>query len=227
MARPIHAVIFDFDGLLVDSEPLQFAAWDAFVARYGKVLDADIRARMYGTRLIDSSALVAELLELPLSPAEVAKERDALFFSMIPGQIKPKPGALELLEELQKRRVKTALATSGHRRYVDAACESAGIPRRFDIEVTGEMVTRGKPDPETFLTAAELLGIEPERCLVLEDSPQGVRAARAAGMVCFAVPDEPHAGVDRSPAHLIIGSLAEVLEAACDYGLELSVVSQG
>lgn len=227
MSQPIHAVIFDFDGLLVDSEPLQYAAWDAFVSRYGKVLDADIRAQMYGTRLVDSSALIAEVLELPLTPAEVAEERDALFFAMIPGRIKPKPGALELLADLEAREVKTALATSGHRRYVDAACESASIPRSFDVEVTGELVTYGKPHPETFLRAAELLGVEPGHCLVLEDSPQGVRAARAAGMVCFAVPDGIHADVDLSPAHRILNSLADILQAAADYGLVLSAVSQG
>jgi HAD superfamily hydrolase (TIGR01509 family) len=212
--------------LLVDSEALQFEAWDTFVTRYGCVLDADIRARMYGTRLVDSAILVAQLLEYRLSPEEVARERDELFFSMIPGRMRPKPGAIELLADLAKMRVPTALATSGHRGYVDAACDSAGIPREFNVEVTGDLVARGKPDPETFLTAAERLGVEPAHCLVLEDSPQGVQAARAAAMICFAVPDEHGSGADLSAAHLNLDSLVDVLPAARAYGLAFST-SQG
>ena len=226
--KVIQAVVFDLDGLLIDSEPVQFAAWEAFVARYGRTLNADLMSRMYGTRLVDSAQMVARELDLPIDGAQVAVERDELFFSMIPGNIGAKPGAIELLAWLERAGVATALATSGHRRYVELACRSAGIPRSFDVEVTGDLVERGKPHPETFLRAAELLGVVSGATLVLEDSPQGVQAAVAAGAICFAVPDDPsrHA-VDLSHAHLIVPSLGDVAQAAADYGLEFSNSSQG
>ena len=121
----------------------------------------------------------------------------------------------------------TALATSGHRRYVDSACKSAGIPRRFQAEVTGDMVEHGKPAPDTFLVACNLLGIAPKRALVLEDSPQGIEAAIAAGSICFAVPDH-HAGqVDVSHADRVLESLFDVFEAVSGYELVSSKSSQG
>lgn len=225
--RNILAVIFDLDGLLVDSEPVQFEAWERYLQTHGAELTSELLGRMHGTRLVDSSRMVVEALGLDVTADVVARERDALFLEMVPGRIKAKPGALDLLEYLWSRGVPTALATSGHRRYVDLALESACIPRRFDAEVTGELVERGKPDPETFLTAARSLAVEPATCLVLEDSPNGVRAARAAGMVCVAVP-EALAAADRfEEADLIVGSLSDVLTALENQGFELSSASQG
>ncbi len=226
--RWIDAVIFDLDGLLVDSEPVQYAAWDAFVACYGRSLTSDLKRRMYGTRLVDSAELVARELELPLTAAEVASERDAIFFKMIPGRIQAKPGAVDLLAWLGRHGIPTALATSGHRVYVDLAIESAAIQHVFTVEVTGDQVCHGKPHPETFQTAARLLGVQPERSLVLEDSPQGVAAAVAAGALCFAVPDDPgEREVDLSAAHRVLASLDDARAAAADYGVEFSTSSQG
>jgi beta-phosphoglucomutase-like phosphatase (HAD superfamily) len=109
------------------------------------------------------------------------------------------------------------LATSGHRRYVDLALATAGIPRVFEAEVTGELVEHGKPAPDTFLVAAELLGLPPVDCLVLEDSPNGVRSARAAGAKVFAIrhlvseDDLYAAGADR-----VFSSLFDVPAALAD-----------
>lgn len=228
MRRPVAAVIFDLDGLLVDSEPVQYAAWDAFVAQQGRELSDDLKRRMYGTRLIDSAGMVARELGLDLTAEEVARVRDRIFFEMIPGNIPAKPGALDLIAALRNRGVPIAMATSGHAQYVDLATESAGIPRPFDVEVTGDQVERGKPHPETFLTAAHLLGVAPGQTLVLEDSPQGVQAAVAAGAICFAIPDSTLEHLsDLSSAHVVLRGLDEVLEAAADYGLDISNSSQG
>ena len=228
IATDFRAVVFDLDGLLVDSEPVQFAAWDAFVARYGRTLSDDLKRRMYGTRLVDSARMVAEELRLSITACQVAFERDSIFFEMIPGNIHAKPGAIALLDELFNRSIPTALATSGHVEYVDLALASARIPRRFDVEVTGDLVQRGKPHPETFETAARKLGVSPEQALVLEDSPQGVRAAVDAGAICFAIPDlSGGEQADLSPAHLILPDLSEVLRSLDVYGCTLSNSSQG
>ena len=212
MTRRVKAVIFDLDGLLIDSEPLQIAAWREYLQRHRAELTDDMLGQMYGLRLSDASKVVVNLLDLDISPEQVATERDALFLRTVPGNIQPCSGAIVLLTELRHRGMPIALATSGHRRYVDLALESAGIPRAFDAEVTGEMVVLGKPDPETFLTAARLLGVEPAGCLVLEDSPNGVRAAKAAGMLCLAIPNEDTSDHDLSAADQILPSLDQVLE---------------
>lgn len=209
--RHIEAVIFDLDGLLIDSEPLQFRAWSEYVATLGHTLTPEVLSQMLGRRLIDSSRIVVDAFGLDMPAGQVAEERDRYFLAMVPGQIGPQPGAIDLVETLHRRQIPMALATSGHRRYVDMALESAAIPRLFTAEVTGDLVTHGKPHPETFLTAASLLGIEPARCLVLEDAPNGVRAAVAAGMQCIAIPGHGSSPADLAGADAILDSLAGVI----------------
>lgn len=205
------AVIFDLDGLLVDSEPIQLQAWDVYLRQFGAELTPDLRASMYGRRVADSVQLVAQTLELPVDAAEVLRGRDEIFLRSVPGSVHPMPGAREFVDELRARGVIIALATSDHRRYVDLALESAGFTGAFAAEVTAEMIENGKPAPDTFLRAARQLDLDPETCLVLEDSPNGVLAAKAAGMTCFAIPgDEGHAG-DYSTADRVLGSLRDVL----------------
>ncbi len=210
MTSRIEAVIFDMDGLLIDSEPLQFRAWSEYVETLGHRLTGDVLSNMLGRRLIDSARVVVDAFALDMAAEEVAEERDRYFLSMVPGKIGPQPGAIELVNTLQCRQIPMALATSGHRRYVDMALESACIPRLFTVEVTGDLVTHGKPHPETFLTAASLLGTEPARCLVLEDAPNGVNAAVAAGMPCLAIPGHETSHDDLAGADAILESLADV-----------------
>lgn len=218
MTRRIAAVIFDLDGLLVDSEPLQIHAWREYLRQFDAELTPALLGQMYGLRLTDSSEVVARELELPVTAVEIARDRDRLFLKLVPDNIKPRPGALKIVTELHRRAIPIALATSGHRRYVDLALASAAIPRLFNIEITGEFVQRGKPDPETFLLAAKGLGIDPERCLVLEDSPNGVKAAKRAGMTCIAIPNDDTGAYDLTMADVVLGGLDEVLGWLDSYG---------
>lgn len=211
MANQFSAVIFDLDGLLVDSEPVQLEAWTVYLRRFNEELTPKLRASMYGRRLVDTSQTVVETLDLPVDAAEVARERDAIFLQMVPGAVFPMPGARELVTELRNRGTPIALATSGHRRYVDLVLESAGLAGMFTVEVTGEMVEHGKPAPDTFLRAARELDLPPETCLVLEDSPNGVRAAKAAGMTCFAIPGPEGRRADYADADRVLRSLQDVL----------------
>lgn len=211
MTCTIEAVIFDLDGLLIDSEPLQFTAWYEYLETLGHTLTGDVLAKMLGRRLIDSSRIVVDEFGLEITAEQVAEERDRHFLSMVPGNIGPQPGAIELVETLHSRGIPMALATSGHRLYVDLALESASIPRLFAVEVTGDLVTHGKPHPETFLKAASLLDLAPERCLVLEDAPNGVLAAVAAGTRCIAIPNHGTSHDDLAGADAILDSLDEVV----------------
>ena len=128
------------------------------------------------------------------------------------------PGAHGLIADLRKRGMKLALATSGHRRYVALALESAGLTGMFDIEATGESVQRGKPAPDVYLLAAEMIGTEPSRCLALEDAPIGVRSAVDAGMRCFAIPNHDTRQFAFDGASAILDSLADVLPAMVERG---------
>jgi len=186
----IRAVLFDFDGLLADSEPLQKAAWHTYVARFDRVLEPELINRMFGLRLTESAALVRDELKLPATVEQVMQERDRLFLSSLRGVLHPMPGAVETVAHVRQLGLYVALATSGHQRYVTVALSELGLTNAFDVIVTGDTVPRGKPAPDIFLRAAELLDIAPAQCVVVEDAPHGVSAAHAAEMLAVAVPNE-------------------------------------
>ena len=205
----IEAVLFDFDGLLADSEPLQKAAWRTYLAQQDRVLEPTLIDRMFGLRLVESAALVRDELDLPFSIQEVMDARDAVFLQSLAGVLQPMPGAAETVAAMRRLGVRTALATSGHRRYIDLALRELGLEHAFDAIVTGDTVARGKPAPDIFLRAAELVGVVPAACVVVEDAPHGIAAARAAGMLAVAIPNELTRALDFGQAQLIYTSLDE------------------
>lgn len=203
----IEAVLFDFDGLLADSEPLQKAAWRAYLAQQGHTLEPELINRMFGLRLAESAQLVRAELGLAASVEQVMAERDALFLASLPGALQPMPGAAATVVAMRRLGLRTALATSGHRRYITLALAETGLSGAFDAIVTGDMVERGKPAPDIFLCAAELLKVAPAACVVVEDAPHGIAAARAAGMLAVAVPNELTRDLDFGQADRICASL--------------------
>lgn len=227
MAQEIQAVIFDFDGVLVDSEPVHIEAWRQYLENHGQTLDEALLDRMLGRRIIDSAELIVETFELPVTPGTAAQQRNELFLKIAPERIYAKAGAIELMKELDKRGVRMALATSGIREYVELVTVSAGLPDLFDAIVTAEDVEHGKPNPEVFLIAAERLQVAPCHCLVLEDAPNGVMAAASAGMRCFGLPETERAAEQMAQADAVLNGLDGVLGALADHGLSLSSWSQG
>lgn len=217
----ITALVFDFDGLLADSEPLQIQAWEEFLARYDAVLDAGLLDEMFGLRVRDSSRLVQERLRLPLTPDQVMAERDDIFLELVATTLPLMDGARELIRDLTRfSDLRLALATSGHRRYIDSALPVTGLNEAFEIVVTGDDVERGKPDPEIYSTAARRLGVSASACLALEDAPHGIRSAKAAGMLCLAIPNEMTRsipGLDAADA--VLPSLRHVLPWLEQHGL--------
>jgi HAD superfamily hydrolase (TIGR01509 family) len=208
----IRAVVFDLDGLLVDSEPVQIAAWEQFLARYDRTLDPALLQRMFGLRIWDSARLLIDAMNLPLTVDDVVSERDAIFFSLLPGQLREMPGASDVVRALAGRGLPLGLATSGHRRYVDIALRALELEGAFRVEVTGDMVEQGKPAPDIYLAAANELGVAPVHCLALEDAPLGIASARAAGMTCIAIPNEMTRGLDGlGNANAVLDRLADVI----------------
>lgn len=215
----ISAVIFDLDGLLIDSEPLQQWAWAEYAARHGRTLEPGMFHQMLGMRNVDAVEIAIRLLELPVTGDIALRDRDDIFLAAVPGAILPMPGAVELIKDLRSRGIPLALATSGHRRYVDLALVSAGLTGLFDAEVTAELVARGKPHPDVYLAAATLLDVDPRECLALEDAPNGILSAKAAGMWCFAVPGVTEQPLDYSAADTVLGSLGDVPAEVEKHGL--------
>jgi HAD superfamily hydrolase (TIGR01509 family) len=189
MTTPLRAAVFDLDGLLVDSEPIQIASWNAFLARHGQVLDEALLGRLFGLRIWDTARLLIDLFALPLTVDEVIKERDAIFFAALRDNVRSMPGARELVRRLRERGLRWGLATSGHRAYADVALEGIGLADAFDVEVTGGEVAHGKPAPDIYLSTARQLGVPPAACVAFEDAPHGVASAKDAGMLCLAVPN--------------------------------------
>jgi len=214
---PTH-VIFDLDGTLVDTEPLYTQAAEAILARFGKVFDFGIKRQIVGGGPLVGARFVVEHLGLPLTPEAYLEEREALLREACK-TARPMPGALALIDALTARGIPLAIGTSSCRDLclVKLAAQSFGT-RFHTIACSDDPgVLEAKPAPDIFLNAARGLGAAPESCLVFEDTPKGVMAARAAGMEAIAVVDASMLGEDYSGALRVVTSLEQVTLA--DLGL--------
>ena len=207
----LRAVLFDMDGLLVDSEPLWFEAECAVMATLGGPWTRADQVALTGGSLEHSSGYMAARALRPAEPAVIGKWLLDTMATLIAERGVPlMAGVAELLAELAAAGVPSALVTSAQRRIMDAVIASTGL--NFGVTVCAEDVSRGKPDPEPYLRAAAALGHAPAGCVALEDSPRGIAAAQAAGCPVIAVPSVPlpaALGTDQ-PGRAIVTSLREV-----------------
>jgi HAD superfamily hydrolase (TIGR01509 family) len=191
VAKPA-AVLFDMDGTLVDSEKLWSIALHDLAAHHGGTLTAATREAMVGSNMRDSMRMLLADLGLPCGAAEITDaanwvERRAgeLFRQGLPWR----PGAREALRAVRASGVPTALVTSTVRALTEIALDTLGR-RFFDVTVCGDEVTTNKPEPEPYLRACRLLGVDPGDCVAIEDSPTGVRSAVDAGCLVIGIPCE-------------------------------------
>ena len=220
MALLPAAVLFDMDGLLVDSEPIWTIAEIELASRLGGVFSPELKAAIIGTRLEVAVPTILRWFDAPAGPDEVAETSAWLLMRMVQlfssEDLAVRPGAAELAAELRAAGVPLALVSSSYRVLVDAVLAHGVGP--FDVTVAGDEVGNGKPDPEPYLLAAARLGVDPEQCVVLEDSPVGVAAGEAAGCAVVAVPSVDGVTFTPSARRLVASSLAEV-DLACLGGL--------
>lgn len=214
MAR---AAIWDVDGTLVDTAEIHFAAWQAFAAAHGFTFTRADFAATFGKR---NPEIVRQLFDPDADDARCAdwgEEKERLYRDATDrAGVALLPGVGALVEGLAAAGWRQGLGSSAPRANLDLILRHTGTAGRFTAVVSGDDVTRGKPDPEVFLKAAARLGVPPARCLVFEDAPSGVAAAKAAGMACVGVTFVGHHPAERlrdAGAELVVPSLAAVTVA--------------
>jgi HAD superfamily hydrolase (TIGR01509 family) len=207
-----RAVVFDMDGVLVDSEPAFFEAVNAVLAPTGKQIEWERYQQLLGTSISNTWRNVLEIVGLDAAQMQpyVARYGDVLL-DCLRRPRPPLPGVVELLDELRRRRVPVALATSSHEAWVRALLvEGVRLPLgTFDAVVWREMVERSKPAPDLYLKAAELLSVSPAHCIAVEDTPPGIASAKAAGMYAVQSCAASTAFPPIESADLVLESLAE------------------
>jgi HAD superfamily hydrolase (TIGR01509 family) len=174
------AVLWDMDGTLVDSEEYWLSSEQNLAQEFNGSWDAEDGLSLIGMSLYESTKVMKAKMGLELDPEEIINRLTDDVVSQLEVSIPWRPGAQELLRELKKRGVKTALVTMSMKRMAESVANQ--IPfKAFDVIVAGDMVTNGKPHPEPYLRAAELLGVSPKDCVAFEDSHTGLTSAEAAG----------------------------------------------
>jgi HAD superfamily hydrolase (TIGR01509 family) len=203
----LQAVLFDMDGLLVDSEPLWFEVECSVMARLdGPWSEADQKA-LVGGSLPRTVSYLLDRASRPASREEVGRWLVEGMTSLVMSRpLATRPGARELLAEVTAAGIPHALVTSSERPIMDAVLLRLGVA--FDATVCADDVARGKPDPEPYLRAAGLLGADPRTCVALEDSPNGAASAQAAGCLLIAVPSL--VPILPGPGRMVAASLSEV-----------------
>jgi HAD superfamily hydrolase (TIGR01509 family) len=220
----LSAIILDFDGLIVDTETPIFEAWSAAFARRGQELRLEEWQHALGTyRGFDPCGRLSELVGEKLDRDALEREVREPYLAACEAQ-PLLPGVVDLLEEARSLGLGTAVASSATRGWVTGWLGKHGIGGLFDSVCGREDVPRVKPAPDLFLLAALRLGVAPPDCLVFEDSPNGIRAARAAGMRCVAVPNPVTRPLDLGGPDLVLGRAAEIplAEVARRVGLALA-----
>ena len=212
-AQTIQAILFDLDGLMVDSEAHALATWKDVLARRHVELDQATIDAMLGLRQIETSKMLIERFHLIDDAHALGEEKSESQIAQLDGNTPALPGLFELIDAVDARGLRRAVASSGARRYIIAVLKSIGLDDSFSVIVSGDDVPHGKPAPDIFLRASERLGVAPAACLVLEDAPAGVAAAKAAGMFCVAVPNAFSRDLDLAAADYRLPSLIHVRDA--------------
>ncbi len=204
----IRALVFDFDGLIVDTEIPIFRVWQRIYRERGQDLPLDKWLTTVGT----SSAAFDPARELGVRTGEqidprVLRTLERLYYQEATAMQQLLPGVAEYLSVARKLGLKTAVASSSTRKWVMEHLDRFGIGRHFDAIVCREDVKRTKPDPDLYRTALQRLEVQPAEAIALEDSSSGIHAAKAAGLFCVAVPNPLTADLDLSEADLRLLSL--------------------
>jgi HAD superfamily hydrolase (TIGR01509 family) len=206
MAHPSPAVVFDCDGVLLDSETAWTRAETRLFARYGKSYGVEEKRLLIGGSLEETAGALEGLLERPGGSEDLKHELLELAAEEFAGPVEPMPGALELVAELRQLGRPMAVASNSERRLLDLALTGAGLSDTFAAVIAGDEVPSPKPAPDLYLEACRRLGASPGDAVAVEDSPRGAAAARAAGLFVIGIPYLPELEVE---ADLLATSLED------------------
>jgi HAD superfamily hydrolase (TIGR01509 family) len=208
--QPPAAVIFDMDGVLIDSEPIHFEATRTLLAEHGVEFEPDLEQNFFGCTDREVFRALRARYGLAAGEADLASAWIAKVVGLLGGRLAPLSGVPLVLDVLRRSGLRLALASSSAPAIIAATLTGLGLSDTFELTVSGHDVRSGKPAPDIFLEAARRLGVAPADCLVVEDSFNGLSAAVAAGMRCAAVPCHSTAGQDFTRATVRLESLVEL-----------------
>jgi HAD superfamily hydrolase (TIGR01509 family) len=184
----IQAMIFDMDGLMIDTEPLYWEVARQLARQYGKSVTDPTLRRMMGRSRIDSMCIFAQDCGITSrTPEQLLIDRENLMLQRYAAGVEPMPGLREILARFHGR-LRYAIATSSPKKFTDVLLPAMGIASEFEVIQTGDDIARGKPEPEIYLKCIERMKLSPGECVVLEDSLAGATSAHRAGAIVIAVP---------------------------------------
>ncbi len=201
----VYGVIFDMDGVLVDSAEAHLRSWQIMAAEHGREMTADVFRATFGRR---SGDIIAEVFGIS-DPGEIRRlddRKEAVYRDLIRERVPAMDGAVELVRALRAAGFRLGIGSSGPAENVDLVVEGLGLGDCFDARISARQVTRGKPDPQVFLLAAGELGLPAARCAVIEDAPAGIEAARSAGAAAIGLTGT-HPAAALGGADLLVTSL--------------------
>jgi beta-phosphoglucomutase family hydrolase len=208
--RGVHALIFDMDGVIVDSEPLHLLAYQEYFSQHEIEYTAEHNAEFLGTKDVWMAGILIERHSLPETPESLVKKKEEILLRLITEQAKPRPGLGQILGRAKHVGMPMAIASSATLPTIHLVVDRLNIRDYFSTLTSGDEVAHGKPAPDVFLLAAKRLGVDAKRCMVIEDTLNGIKAAKAAQMHCIGIPCEATMHQDHSQADVRLQSLAQI-----------------
>jgi HAD superfamily hydrolase (TIGR01509 family) len=206
------AVIFDLDGLMIDSEGIAFRVWQQLVAGFGVDMTEHLYRQVIGKTPQVGARFLRDQLDLSIDAEVLRQTYWELRTEVMCAEAEPSEGLVDLILSLLERRLRLGVASNSPTDYVETVLQALGLRSRFRSVMGSDLVGRGKPAPDVYLAVAAALEVAPEACLAIEDSPTGVTAAIEAGMTCYAVPNHELHGLDFSMADMLFPSLSALRE---------------
>ncbi len=215
MNPKIKAVIFDFDGLLVNTEELRLRSFHRLLKKHGKKFRSeDYILTTRSVSPMNTTSFLKDKYQLADDLEQLHEERMQIFGDLFASELVLLKGARELLKRLDRMSIKRAIASGRRRSYITQALDRFALADYFSVIVSPEdlMISDGKPHPEVYLITAEKLGVIPKNCVALEDAPHGIEAAKAAGMKAIYIPDERFGSTYHEQADLILKGMHELTD---------------